>query len=287
MGFFDFIRRLTGSDEDSKIKKIDSRISELHREKANLDKKLEQIKSNKAQNLSWFNLSAYTSKSNDIKVFNSREFGVVKTMKGLFEKRKREEEERLQRLRSNAYNGFESIRSFLRQEDVGNAESLLYQIAPILKDLKDSDIQENFDECKCNIDSLKEVLHQRELEKQEREAREKAERVERDRQEQLRKAEKAEKERQEKERKAREYEEKLAREEQARATEIARLTSEVTCKKENAQAILNHLNSHGVRCFYHFTDISNLLFCLLLLSCLLFILFLLCFSVLKVYLLLD
>lgn len=259
MGFFDFIRRLTGNDEDSKIKKIDSRISELHREKIVHEKKLEQLKGAKTSDLSWFKLSSGTKQLDKVNVFTTRKFGDVKTMKELFDKRRREEEARIKQLEANAYKGFDSIRVYLTREDVDSAEALLYQIATTLKEVRDNIILEQFDECKSQIALVKETLRQREIERKEREAKEKAEREEQERKKQRQRAEQAERERIEKERKAREYEEKLAREEQARASEIARLTSEVTCKKENAQAFLNHLRAHGVTCFYHFTDVSNLM----------------------------
>lgn len=259
MGFIDFLRKLTRTDEDSKIKKLSSRISELYQEKVYHDKRLEKMNSAKSPDLSWFHLTLDFKQDDQVKVFTIRKFELVMTMNDLFEKRKREEEERIKMLKENANKCFDSIRSLLSNEDVKQAEVLLYQIAPILNDVKDDAIQRNFDEWKNQIAIVKETLCQRETEKQKREAKEKAEREERERQERLRKAEEAERELLEKERKAREYEEKLAREEQARALEIARLTAEVTCKKDNAQAFLNHLRSHGVTCFYHFTDVSNLM----------------------------
>lgn len=259
MGFLDFIRRLIGNDEDSKIKKIDSRIYELHREKIVHEKKLEQLKGAKTSDLSWFKLSSGTKQLDKVTVFTTRKFGDVKTMKELFDKRRREEEARIKQLEANAYKGFDSIRVYLTREDVDSAEALLYQIATTLKEVRDNIILEQFDECKSQIALVKETLRQREIERKEREAKEKAEREEREREKQRQRAEQAERERIEKERKAREYEEKLAREEQSRASEIARLTSEVICKKENSQAFLNHLRAHGVTCFYHFTDVSNLM----------------------------
>ena len=57
---------------------------------------------------------------------------------------------------------------------------------------------------------------------------------------------------------AREYEEKLAREEEMRRNEIARLTSIVTITKSDSKRILQYLNIKGIRRFYHFTDKQNL-----------------------------
>ena len=258
MGFFDFIRKLTGTDEDSKVKRLNNRITQLQKEKSNHDKELEKLKNTPSPDLSRFSIPPSVSQSDKVVTFTPRNFGTVRTMKDLLEKRKREEEERLKQLKSNALKCFDSIRSLLEAEEVNNAENLLFQIAPIIKEIKDNSLQTTFDDCKVEIANLKETLRQREIERREKEARERAEREERERLERLRRQEAAERERQEKERKAREYEEKLAREEQARALEIARLKAEVTREKDNAQAFINYLRSHGVSCFYHFTDESNL-----------------------------
>lgn len=258
MGFFNFIRKLTGTDEDSKIKNLNSRISQLQREISNHDKELEKIKNAAAPDLSWFNLHPTVEQSDKIITYTPHNFKNVRTMKDLLAKRKREEEERIRLLIANAIKCFDSIRSLLDAEEVENAENLLFQIAPIIKEIKEKSLQSSFDAYKDEIDNLKESLRLKEIERREREEREKAEREERERLERIRKQEAAERERQEKERKAREYEEKLAREEKARALEITRLTAEVTREKDNAQAFINYLKSHGVSCFYHFTDESNL-----------------------------
>ena len=258
MGFFDFIfkRKRTGNDEDSKIKNLESRISELHHEQTKDYKRLVLLKSSKPSDLTWFNISFILDKERKINVFTAREFGHVKTMKELLDRRKHEEEKRIKQLKDNIHRCFETISSLLENEDVAKAETLLYQIAPTIKEVKDKTIQESFDFYANQISTIKETLRQKEIEKQRREAIERAEREEREHQERIRKADQLEKERLEKERKAREYDEKLAREEGP--SKIARLKAEVTCKKENAQAFLNHLKAHGVSCFYHFTAYSNL-----------------------------
>lgn len=258
MRLFNFIRRLIGNDENSRIRQIDSRISELHCEKMALDKKLEQFNNANIPDLSWFNLSIDTKKADKVKSFITREFGEVKTMKQLFEKRK-SEEKRKKQLEANAYNGFDSIRACLRKEDVDSAEFLLYQITKTLNNVRNDAILELLDESKAQIASAKETHRQKDIERQERVAKAKAEYEERERQEQLRKSEQTKKVRLENERNVHENEEILVNEEQKRATEIARLTSKVTCKKENAQVFLEHLKSNGVMFFYHFTDASNLM----------------------------
>ena len=258
MIFFDFLRKLTGTYEDSKIEKLNVRISQLQEERIIHNKELESLKNAPAPDLSWFNLHPTVALSDKVITYSPHKVDNVRTMKDLLAKRKREEEEQIRLLIANAKKCFDSIRSLLDAEEIENAENLLFQIAPIIKEIKEKSLLASFDAYKDEIANLKESLRQKEIERREREERAKSEREERERLERLRKQEAAERERQEKERKAKEYEEKLAREEKARALEIARLTALVTRKKDNAQAFINYLKSHGVSCFYHFTDDSNL-----------------------------
>ena len=99
MGFFDFIRKLTGTDEDSKVKRLNNRITQLQKEKSNHDKELEKLKNTPSPDLSWFSIPPSVSQSDKVVTFTPRNFGTVRTMKDLLEKRKREEEERLKQLK--------------------------------------------------------------------------------------------------------------------------------------------------------------------------------------------
>ncbi len=258
MGLFsNIIKKITGKDEDSRSKKILDRIFFLQRFKSEQEKKLSELKSEECD-ISWYHISPQEIHSKSSNVFTPKKIGSVKTMKDLLEKRKREEEERLRNLKNFVIKTFDTINQFIASEDAKKAEELLYQAAPILKQIKDSNLKANFESLKEEISSLRYKLHQREIERIEREAREREEKEARERERIRLENERAEKERLERERKAREYEEKLAREEQERAFEISRLTALVTTKKDNAQAFLNYLNLHGQRYFYHFTDEANL-----------------------------
>lgn len=258
MGLFsNIIKRITGKDEDSRSKKILDRIFFLQKFKSEQEKKLSELKSEESDT-SWYHIFPKESRSKSSNVFTPKKIGPVKTMKDLLEKRKREEEERIRNLKNSVIRTFDTISQFISSEDAKKAEDLLYQAASILKQVKDSSLDANFESLKEEISSLKYKLHQREIERIEREAREREEKEAIEREKIRLERERAEKERLEKERKAREYEERLAREEQERALEISRLTALVTAKKDNAQAFFNHLNLHGQRYFYHFTDEANL-----------------------------
>lgn len=258
MGLFsNIIKKLTGKDEDSRSKKIIDRIYFLHKFKGEQEKKLSDLNSMNVDT-SWYHISLQKEHPKPYIVFTPKTVGPVKTMKDLLERRKRVEEERLKNLKRSVINSFETISKYISNEEANEAEDLLFQAAPFLKQVKDSRLDAVFEHLKEEISSLKSILHQREIERIERETRELKEKEARERERKRLEKEQAERARLEKERKAREYEEKLAREEQERALEISRLTALVTTKKDNAQAFLNHLNSHGQRYFYHFTDEANI-----------------------------
>lgn len=258
MRILDFIRRLTGKDEDSKIRKLTERIFQLKKEKEKLDKELNARKNASTQDISWPQITPPKPKSEKITTFSPREIGKVRTMKELFEQRKYDEEERLRKIINDANKNFVAISSFLAAGNTEKAEQLLFQTAPIIQEVKDEELHNYFNHYKNKIEELKEVQRQREIERKAREEQEKAEREERERIERIRLAEIAAKEKKEKERKAKEYEEKLYREEQLRLLELKDLRDKVTEKKENAYSYINYLKAHGVQYFFHFTDINNL-----------------------------
>lgn len=251
------IKKLFGKDEASRIKKLNDRIYQLRQEKSNLTKELKNLKATPASDLSWFKIHISVPLSKLINAYRPHQLGEVRTMMELFEKREQEEEERKLQLKNYANKCFNNIRSYLGNEDVKSAESLLFNIAPNIKEIKDDGIQENFESLKWEIVSLKETLFQHEIDRKKREE-EEHKRRERERLERIRQKEIEEQQRLKKEREAKEYEEKLTRETQARVLEVERLRAEVTEKKDNAQAYINYLKSHNVTCFYHFTDENNL-----------------------------
>ncbi len=56
MRFFDFFRKLTGTDEDSRLKKLSNRISELFRERTDIEER--QKKTNSSADTSWFKITS-------------------------------------------------------------------------------------------------------------------------------------------------------------------------------------------------------------------------------------
>ena len=97
MRFFDFIRKLTGTDEDSRLKKLSNRISELFRERTNIEER--QKKTNSSADTSWFKITPTDQASVKTKDFTPPQFGKIRTMADLLEKRKKEEQERNHQIR--------------------------------------------------------------------------------------------------------------------------------------------------------------------------------------------
>lgn len=56
MRFFDFFRKLTGTDEDSRLKKLSNRISELFRERTDIEERQKETKS--SADTSWFKITS-------------------------------------------------------------------------------------------------------------------------------------------------------------------------------------------------------------------------------------
>lgn len=260
MRLFAFFRKIIGSDETSRIEKIDSRISELDRNKSSLDKELEQSRNTKFWGMSRFRLAQLVSRHpTERKVFTPRAFGNVRTMQELSDDRKREEEKRIISLKEKARNSFETVRNLLTKEDVNSAEDILYQVTPILSELKDEAFHADFKECKNQIESLKEELLQREIERQEQEKKQQEERrQQKERQRQTTSRMSPPDSRSDS---AKKYEDGLReaeQEEQKERERIAKLTAEVTRKKKNDTAFITYLKSKGVKYFYHFTNYNNL-----------------------------
>lgn len=256
MGFFDFFRKLTGTSEDSKIRKLSIRIGELFRERSEIIQKQRTI--NSSADISWYKLTPIKQNSAKAKEFSPPKFRKVRTMAELLEKRKKEEIERKHLIRSTLTDAYAQISEQIKLELVDKAEVLLYNVSPLVKELDEESFEKRFKELLHEIKQLKKLLLKREderrAEKQRRLAEEKAkkekleqERIKQYHQQQLKK-----------ERKAREYEEQLARAETERAEERERLYSRVTQSKSNPNAYLNHLRLHGVKYFYHFTDERNI-----------------------------
>lgn len=209
MRFFDFIRKLTGTDEDSRLKKLSNRISELFRERTNIEER--QKKTNSSADTSWFKITPTDQASVKIKDFTPPQFGKIQTMADLLEKREKEEQERNHQIRGVLTELFTKTIEQIKLENADKAEEYLYKASPLEKELKEDSFTEHFKSLQADIKELKSILLQKEIERREEEecklAEERArkEKLEAERQERIRKQQL------EKEREAREYEEKLAR----------------------------------------------------------------------------
>lgn len=258
MGFFDFIRKLAGTEADSKLRKLDCRIRELQNSSKKLENDLEGLKHDHSKSFSWHKISLLSNPFFTTPTFVPRKVNKTRSMKDLLEFRKQEEEARKQRLEKQAENAINAIDNCLKQENLKQAEHLLFTIKPVVDEIDNSRLQNCIRNFQNDISNLKEILRRRAIERKKVEEKLRKEREEQDRLEKIRKEQIAERDRLEKERRAREYEEKLIQEEEKRINEIERLTKDVTRKKDNYQAYINHLRAHGVNVFYHFTDIKNL-----------------------------
>lgn len=256
MGFFDFFRKLTGTSEDSKIKKLSNRIGELFREKSDIIKKQKMI--NSSVDTSWYKLTPIEKNSAKAKEFSPPKFKKVRTMAELLEKRKKEEIERKHLVRSTLTDAYAQISEQIKLELADKAEESLYKISPLTKELHEESFEKRFKELLCEIKQLKELLLKREIESKAEEQRRLAEAKARKEKLEAERTEQYHQQQLEKERKAREYEEQLARAETEIAEERERLYSTVTQSKSNPNAYLNHLRLHGVKYFYHFTDERNI-----------------------------
>ena len=259
MGFLDKIKSIFfGPDYDKDIRNLSKRISELNAEKIKAVVDLESLMKKEIK-IPSFEIKRLEAKKIEIKSFVSPKPHPIRTMKDLMQKRKEEEAERKRQLKLQVAKNFDTVKTFINDEDPNSAEDLLFSTTSSLQELNDDQLNNIYDELLNGINVLKEVLRQKEIERFEAEARRKAEEEERKREQERLRKQREEEERLERKRKAREYEERLAREEEARRIEIERLTSLVTRRKEDADRILQYLRMKGITRFYHFTDKQNLI----------------------------
>ncbi len=260
MGFFDKIKNiLFGKDYDDDLSNLTKRIHELHTEKKRLEWELERLNNIKCIIPSFDIKNISNAKHIEIKSFLPLQKRQVRTMKDLMLKRKEEDTKRKRHIQQQIIKNFDTIRLLINSEESESAEDLLYRTYPALQELKDRQLNNLYEELLSEISVLKDVLRQREIDRREAEAIQKAKKEERKRAQNRLRKQREEEERQERERQAREYEEKLACEEETRRLNIERLTSLVTRRKEDADKILQYLRMKGTTRFYHFTDKQNLI----------------------------
>lgn len=256
-----FLNRLysffKGNELEKTESKLSSRIIELNTDKRDLDLRIEKMRTYNPD-VSWFVFPINNNKEISISVFTPLKRGKVKTMKDLYKSRKREEAERIKRLKGEVEKCYETISLFLSAEDVEQAEHLLYTISSSLKELSDESLSDQYDYLFSKIMYVKEKIRLREIERREQERQKELEAQLQREQELAEKIRKDNEERLRREEEARQYNEKLLKEEQAQTLEVDRLRQIVTRRKDNAEQILDYLRIKGVDCFYHFTDENNL-----------------------------
>lgn len=258
MGFLDRIYSFFKGNEFEKTeKKLSSRIIELNKDKRDLDLRVEKMRTYNPD-LSWFVFPINESSKMNISVFTPLKRGKVKTMKDLFERREREEAERIKRLKGEVEKCYETISLLLSSEDVEQAEHLLYAISSSLKELSNESLSERYDYFFSEIKDVKEKIRLREIERREQERQKELEAQLQREQELAEQIKKDNEERLRREEEARQYNERLLKQERAQTLEVERQRQIVTRKKDNAEEIINYLKIKGVRYFYHFTDENNL-----------------------------
>lgn len=259
MGFFEKIKSIFfRPDYNKEVRNLSKRISELNAEKKKADAELGNSKKMEIK-IPCFEIKQFETENIEIKSFIPPKPHSVRTMKDLMQKRKDEEAERIRQLQQQVTKKLNTVRIFINDENPNNAEDLLFSTSSVLQELKDGQLNNLYEELLSDINDLKDILRQKEIERLEAEAKQKVEEEKRKRKLERLRRQREEKERQERERQAREYEEKLAREEEARRLEIERLTTSVTRTKEDANRILQYLRMKGITRFYHFTDRQNLI----------------------------
>ena len=259
MGFLDRLKiMIFGPDYDKELRNLDGRIYELYTEKKKADAEIEKLKKKIIQVPSFAIKELAETQIKEVKPFSPSKTRPIRTMKELMQKRREEEAQRRRLLLQQVAKNFDTIRSLIDNEEPDDAEDLLFSTSSTLKELKEIQLSNLYDELLNDINDLRDILRQREIKlREEEERRREAEEAARLEQERIRK-QREEEERLEKERKAREYEENLAREVETRRLEIERLTKLVERKKTNGSDILHYLEMKGIHRFYHFTDELNL-----------------------------
>ena len=260
MGFFEkIISIFRGPDYDKKAHKLSERIAELLTFKRRSEDKLKKLNSYTADT-AWYKITppSSTSKKQEGKTFAPTQIHPTLTMKGLMEKRKREEAERVRQLKESVAQSFLEVQGFISDENANSAETRLFQIAPIVEKIKDESISSRFNSLVSDIENLKQVLIEREVRRKQEEERKRQERELQIREDAERKRKLEEAERLRKEREARGYEERLEAAQRKLQEEIERLTALFTREKPEANEIITYLRAKGVRVFYHFADRKNL-----------------------------
>ena len=199
MGFLDKLKTLIfGPDYDKEVRNLSKRISELNAQKRSSDSKLERLK--KDLKIPDLRINRLKNKEIDVKPFIPPKLHSVRTMKDSMQERKEKEAERRRLLFQKATKNIDIIKAYVNDEDLNSAENLLFRTSSALKELKDAKLKEIYGALQNDINKLRAVLRQREVERLKAEAKQKAEEEKRKREEERERKQREEAERLEKER---------------------------------------------------------------------------------------
>lgn len=254
---FDFLKKLIGTDEDSRINRLSNRLEELRQEEKGIEEKLKCIVT-KTSDILWFHLSQIKEEKNNFEEFSPPKLQNVQKMIFLLQRRKDKELKQKQIIRNLLSDLYDKTLEQIKLKKPDKAEEYLYKASPLVEELNEENFTSRFKSLQSDIKELKGYLIQEQKREQEEKKRKLAEeKAIKEQQEAILKEQLRQKEL-EKERKAREYEEHLAKVENEKAEEIEKLRALTTRKKTNPDAILNYLKIHNISYFYHFTDKRNI-----------------------------
>ncbi len=234
-------------------------IEELERRKSKVANALKNLH---ISSLGSFSFTLPTRSTRKVNVFHSKPIELPVTLKFLAEKRAKQKHEALQRLEKSITNDFIICENAIRQEKTQEATLFLNNALSKLSKTKSDKLHRQYNELYGKLDELKQEITRRKAIRQAEELKRKREAEERRKAEEERLRQiREQKEQEERERKRKEQErllEEAKKKEAAEQAERRRLVALCEGRKSDYQAIKALLEQNRIRCFYHFTDRSNL-----------------------------
>lgn len=279
MGFFQIIYNIFGltPKEQRDIQQSTDTTKSVDEEELQiqeLDKTIKELKSRKkyirTDNVNWGIISQVPSEdTKTLSIFQRYSFGKIITLAFLKQERIRKEKERIEKLTLDTANAISKAHAFVKQKELGKASELAAQIHKNMSEIQDATVNSKYKIFLSDLNKLREELRKAEeerrlaeLKRQEEERKRREEEESKRREEEERRAaiehERQEREQRERERREAERLTEARRKEEAEMAEKRRLEAINSELKDEANNILNHLRSHGVRYLYHFTDRKNL-----------------------------
>lgn len=269
--FFGFAPTETKQTPPSESRKSANQISRLDSRRAEA---VAAKKEMKATATDWFRINPASERaSKNIPVFVRYKYSETVTLKMLKEERERKKRERIAALEREVTSKLDETVSLIskgrleKTEDKARtfhekAEIILQNVGTLIHRTKNSTLLERYKKLTADLQTLREILERKRLQRLAEEKRRRKEREKKEREEAERKRlEQEEKERKDKERREAETQrlaEQALEKERAEMAERERLQSLCSQIKTDANDIKELLMENGIRCFYHFTDKRNL-----------------------------